>query len=234
MSRLFRSALSRIRTLTFVSHPPKLCVHTSSVQCSGQLDGKTTDYSRFPVPDIEDLPQDMRDRMTEVEEKSGFMPNVFNAMSYRPDDLRCFMNYYDVVMGDRGNLTKADKEMIIVATSSENGCLYCIIAHGALHRIYSRNPHVADQLAANWKTSDIDGRQYAILDFALDVCHCRPLSEEKFENLYKHGLTKEDAWDIGAVVALFALSNRMAYLTNMKPNKEFYLMGRVKREQKKE
>ncbi|XP_069122063.1 uncharacterized protein [Argopecten irradians] len=232
MNRVLRSSLTKIRTLANVSHLPKRCIQTSSVQYSGQ--GKMTDYSRFPVPEIEDLPQDMRDRMTEVEEKSGFMPNVFNAMSYRPDDLRCFMNYYDVVMDNRGNLTKADKEMIIVATSSENSCLYCIIAHGALHRIYAKNPHLADQLAANWKTSNIDARQHAILDFAMDVCHCRPLSEEKFDNLYKHGLTKDDAWDIGAVVALFALSNRMAYLTNMKPNEEFYLMGRVKREKKKE
>ncbi|XP_062588800.1 uncharacterized protein LOC134250453 [Saccostrea cucullata] len=189
------------------------------------------DFSRFPVPDVKTLPEDMRIAMETVEEKSGFSPNVFRAMSYRPDELRAFVQYYDAVMAvNRGNLTKADKEMIILATSSENNCLYCIIAHGALHRIFSKNPHLADQIAANWKTADLDDRQRAILDVAMDLCRCQPITEDKIENLKKHGLDKDDLWDIGAVTALFALSNRMAYLMNLKPNKEFYLMGRIPKE----
>ncbi|XP_048745476.1 uncharacterized protein LOC125658296 [Ostrea edulis] len=186
------------------------------------------DFSRFPVPDVQTLPDDIKTVMETTKEKSGFFPNVFSAMSYRPDEARAFIQYYDAVMAvDRGNLTKADKEMIILATSSENNCLYCIIAHGALHRIFSKNPHLADQIAANWKTADLDDRQRAILDVAMDLCRCQPLSEDKIENLRKHGLDKDDLWDIGAVTALFALSNRMAYLMNLKPNEEFYLMGRI-------
>ncbi|KAK3581435.1 hypothetical protein CHS0354_031755 [Potamilus streckersoni] len=195
-------------------------IHTSSKR-------QSDDVFRFSPTPLNRLPDDLQLYLKPVEEKTGFMPNVFKAMSYRPDELRAFINYYDIVMAERGSLTKADKEMIIVATSAENKCQYCIIAHGALHRIFSKNPHLADQLAANWRTAELDDRQRSILDFAMDLCHCQPLSEEKFQNLEKHGLSLEDAWDIGGVVALFALSNRMAYLTNMKPNKEFYLIGRV-------
>lgn len=185
-------------------------------------------FSRFPVPDVKSLPDDVRIAMETTEEKSGFSPNVFRAMSYRPDELRAFMQYYDVVMGvNKGNLTKADKEMIVLATSAENHCLYCIVAHGALHRIYSKQPLLADQIATNWKTADLDDRQRAILDVAMDLCRCQPLTEDKIENLTKNGLDKDDLWDIGAVTALFALSNRMAFLMNLKPNQEFYLMGRI-------
>ncbi|XP_052790133.1 uncharacterized protein LOC128224356 [Mya arenaria] len=189
-------------------------------------------FSRFPVPPTDSLPEDVKARISEVTEKSGFTPNVFSTLSYRPAEFRAFFNYYDIVMEDRGSLTMADKEMIVVVTSAENKCLYCIIAHSALHRIYSKQPELADQLSANWRTADIDNRQRAILEFALDLCHCRPLTEEHFTKLEAHGLTQDDAWDIGSVVGLFALSNRMAFLTNMKPNKEFYLMGRVKKEKK--
>ncbi|KAL3870349.1 hypothetical protein ACJMK2_038421 [Sinanodonta woodiana] len=195
-------------------------IHTSSKR-------RSDDLFRFPPTPLNSLPDDLQSYLKPIEEKTGFLPNVFKAMSHHPDELRAFINYYDIVMSERGSLTKAEKEMIIVATSAENNCQYCIIAHGALHRIFSKNPHLADQLAINWRTADIDDRQRSILDFAIDLCHCQPLCEEKFKNLEKHGLSREDAWDIGAVVALFALSNRMAYLTNMKPNKEFYLMGRV-------
>lgn len=227
MSCLARTAVCALRQ---VSRSPRILfvslVHTTKKKsCSS-----TVDFSRFPVPDVETLDDDLKQLIVETKEKSGFAPNVFTALSYRPEELRCFINYYGVVMEPRGNLTKADKEMIIVATSSENNCLYCIIAHCALHRIFSKDPYLADQLAANWKSASIDERQRAILEFAMDVCQCKPLSEERFENLYKHGLTKDDAWDIGAVASLFALSNRMAYLMNLKPNPEFYLMGRVKKE----
>ncbi|KAL4218938.1 hypothetical protein ACF0H5_021525 [Mactra antiquata] len=204
-------------------------LHTASKCLSDKAD-----FSRFPVPTLDSLPQDVQERINDVTEKSRFTPKVFKAMSYRPDEFRAFFTYYDAVMNDRpgGNLTKADKEMIVVATSSENNCLYCIIAHSALHRIYSKNTQLADQLAANWRTADIDDRQKAILEFAMDICQCKPLSQERFSNLDKHGLDQDDAWDVGAVVALFALSNRMAYLTNLKPNEEFYLMGRIKKEKK--
>ncbi|XP_076070991.1 uncharacterized protein LOC143042520 isoform X1 [Mytilus galloprovincialis] len=188
-------------------------------------------FSRFPIPSNDSLPADVQTTFQETKKKAGFVPNVFKALSYRPDELKAFIQYYDVVMDEKGNLTKADKEMIIVATSAVNSCLYCIIAHGALHRIYSKDPYLADQIAANWKTADITDRQRAILEFADQLCHCKPLTDDNFEKLYEFGLTKDDAWDIGSVVALFALSNRMAFLTNMKPNEEFHLIGRVKREQ---
>lgn len=207
---------------------------TRPFQTVPYLLSENKDFSRYPVPLLDVLPDDLQTRIKDVTEKSGFTPNVFSAMSYRPEEFRAFFMYYDAVMNDRqgGNLTKADKEMIVVATSSENNCLYCVIAHSALHRIYSKNPHLADQLAANWKTADLDSRQYAILDAAMDICHCRPLSEEKLKTLEDQGLSKDDVWDIGAVVALFALSNRMAFTTNLKPNEDFYLMGRVKKEKK--
>jgi uncharacterized peroxidase-related enzyme len=195
-------------------------------------DGKSKEdrpISRYPIPDRSTVPSDMRQVMEEALEKGGFVPNVFQALSHRPDEMRAFVNFHGVVMGDRegGHVTKGDKELIIVAVSALNNCLYCIIAHGALCRIYNKNSVIADQVAANWETADIDDRQRAILTFAMTVAKCQPLSDEHFQALYKHGLDKEDAWDIGAVVALFSLSNRMAFLTGMVPNKEFYMLGRV-------
>ncbi|XP_064616440.1 uncharacterized protein LOC135480520 [Liolophura sinensis] len=191
----------------------------------------SSEISRYPIPPRESLPEDVQRTMNEVEEKGGFLPNVFQTLSYRPDEFRAFFNYYDVLMAtDRGNLTKADKEMIVVATSSKNNCLYCIIAHGALHRIYSKNPVLADQIAANWRTADLDERQRAILEFAMDVANCEAPSEDRLKNLEKHGLDRDDAWDIGAITAFFAMSNRMAFVTNMKPNEEFYMLGRMPRE----
>ncbi|KAK3744070.1 hypothetical protein RRG08_018699 [Elysia crispata] len=179
-------------------------------------DGKP--ISRFSIPKIDTLPPDMQELMNESMEKAGFVPNVFKTLSHRPEEMRAFVNYYDVVMSGRenGNLTKADRELIIVAVSAHNNCRYCIVAHSALHRIFSKNRILADQVAANWETADLDDRQKAILDFAMQVAVCRPLSERHFEELYKHGLDEEDAWDIGSVVALFSLSNRMAFLTTKK------------------
>ncbi|XP_022080651.1 uncharacterized protein LOC110973825 isoform X2 [Acanthaster planci] len=189
--------------------------------------------SRYPVPNQEDLPQDMQDTINEVAERSGFVPNVFKALSHRPDEFRAFFRYYDVIMGkETGSLTKADKEMIVVATSSVNNCLYCIISHSALFRIYSKNRILADQIAANWECAELDSRQRVIVEFAIAVCKSETITEEHFKKLEAHGLDREDAWDIGAIASLFALSNRMAHLTDMRPNKEFYLMGRVPKEKK--
>ncbi|XP_059179301.1 uncharacterized protein LOC131958343 [Physella acuta] len=190
--------------------------------------------SRYPVPDVRTLPSDMQKLIDEAKEKAGFVPNVFQTLSHRPKEMQAFVNYYDAVMEDRtgGHLTKADKEMIVVAVSAYNKCRYCIIAHSALFRIYSKNRILADQIAANWQTADIDDRQRSILNFALQVTKCEPLSETHFDALRQHGLDEEDAWDIGSVVALFSLSNRMAYLTSMVPNEEFYMLGRVPKEKK--
>ncbi|XP_033632794.1 uncharacterized protein LOC117294479 [Asterias rubens] len=184
--------------------------------------------SRYPTPELKDLPEDMQDQISEVAEKSGFVPNVFKALSHRPAEFRAFFAYYDALMGkETGSLTKADKEMIVVATSSSNNCLYCVISHSALFRIYSKNPILADQVAVNWECAELDPRQHAILEFAMTVCKSETITEDHLKKLEKHGLDREDAWDIAAIAAFFALSNRMAHLTDMRPNKEFYLMGRV-------
>jgi uncharacterized peroxidase-related enzyme len=188
--------------------------------------------SRYPVPAIEGLPQDLRARILEVQEKSGFVPNVFLAFAHRPDEFRAFFAYHDAVMlrppsGPTG-LTKGEKEMIVVATSSANHCLYCVVAHGAILRIYEKKPLLADQVAVNHRKADITPRQRAMLDFAMKVClDSAAIEEADFAALRAHGFTDEDAWDIGAITALFGLSNRMANLTSMMPNPEFYLLGRV-------
>ncbi len=188
--------------------------------------------SRYPVPPIEGLPDDLRTRILEVQEKSGFVPNVFLAFSHRPDEFRAFFAYHDALMlrppsGPNG-LSKGEKEMIVVATSGVNHCLYCVVAHGAILRIYEKNPLLADQVAVNHRKADITPRQRAMLDFAMKVCtDSAAIVEADFEALRAHGFTDEDAWDIGAITALFGLSNRMANLSSMQPNTEFYLMGRV-------
>ena len=188
--------------------------------------------SRYPVPAIEGLPEDMRKRILEVQEKSGFVPNVFRAFAHRPDEFRAFFAYHDAVMlrpasGPNG-LTKGEREMIVVATSGANQCLYCVVAHGAILRIYEKKPLLADQVAVNHRKADITPRQRAMLDFAMKVCtDSAALVEADFAALREHGFTDEDAWDIGAITALFGLSNRMANLTSMQPNPEFYLLGRV-------
>jgi len=184
--------------------------------------------SRFPVPSLESLPDDVRARILAVQEKAGFVPNVFLTLAQRPAEFRAFFAYHDALMEKEGGLTKAEREMIVVATSGANRCLYCVVAHGAILRIYGRNPRLADQVAVNYRKADITPRQKAMLAFALQVALASSeIDDEDFAALKAHGFTDEDAWDIGAIAALFALSNRMANLTSMRPNDEFYLLGRI-------
>ena len=187
--------------------------------------------SRYPIPELRDLPEDMRARILEVQEKAGFVPNVFLALAHRPAEWRAFMAYHDaLLLKDTGTLTKGDREMIIVTTSAANHCLYCVVAHGAILRVYEKKPLVADQVAVNHRKADITPRQRAMLDFALKVCNAsHEVDDEDFATLREHGFDAEDIWDIGAITAFFGLSNRMANLTGMRPNDEFYLMGRVPR-----
>ena len=184
--------------------------------------------SRYPVPALESLPDDVKRRIVEVQEKSGFVPNVFLALAHRPDEFRAFFAYHDALMLRPSGLSKGEKEMIVVATSGANKCLYCVVAHGAILRIYEKKPTIADQVAVNHRKADITPRQCAMLDFAMKVClDSASVGEADFEALRAHGFSDEDIWDIGAITALFGLSNRMANLTSMQPNPEFYLMGRV-------
>jgi len=186
--------------------------------------------SRFPVPDLADLPDDVRARILEVQEKSGFVPNVFLALAHRPAEFRAFFAYHDAVMEKDDGLSKAEREMIVVATSGANDCQYCVVAHGAILRVRAKNPLIADQVAVNYRKADITPRQRAMLDFAFKVSlAAQEIGDADFEALRAHGFSDEDAWDIGAIAAFFALSNRMANLTNMRPNDEFYLLGRVPR-----
>ena len=189
--------------------------------------------SRYPTPSLEQLPEDIRAKILEVQEKAGFVPNVFLAFAHRPAEFRAFFAYHDALLlrdtGPRG-LTKGEKEMIIVATSGANGCLYCVVAHGALLRIYEKAPMLADQLATNYLKADITPRQQAMLGFAMKVCNAsHAVGDDDFAQLHQHGFTDEDAWDIAGITALFGLSNRMANVTSMRPNDEFYLMGRLPR-----
>jgi uncharacterized peroxidase-related enzyme len=187
--------------------------------------------SRFPVPELENLPEDMRERILQVQEKSGFVPNVFLALAHRPAEWRAFMAWHDALLvKDSGSLSKGEREMIIVATSAVNHCLYCVVAHGAILRIYEKKPLLADQLATNHRKADITPRQRAMLDFALKVCSASHTVEEAdFEALHGHGFSDEDIWDIGAITAFFGASNRLANLSAMRPNDEFYLLGRLPR-----
>jgi uncharacterized peroxidase-related enzyme len=184
--------------------------------------------SRFPVPTLKDLPEDVRARILEVQEKSGFVPNVFLALAHRPAEFRAFFAYHDALMEKESGLTKAEREMIVVATSGANQCQYCVVAHGAILRVRAKNPLVADQVAINYRKADITPRQKAMLDFALKTSlEAQTIGEADFAALRAHGFTDDDIWDIGAIAAFFALSNRMANLTDMRPNDEFYLLGRV-------
>ncbi len=187
--------------------------------------------TRYPLAELKDLPEDMRARILEVQDKSGFVPNVFLALARRPAEWRAFFAYHDALMlKEGGNLTKGDREMIVVATSAANQCLYCVVAHGAILRIYEKKPLVADQVAVNYRKADITPRQRAMLDFAMKVClNAHEIGDADFQALHAHGFDDEDAWDIAAITAFFGLSNRMANLTAMRPNDEFYLMGRVPR-----
>lgn len=185
--------------------------------------------SRYPTPELKDLPDDLRERILAVQEKAGFVPNVFLALAHRPAEWRAFMAYHDaLLLKDTGNLSKGEREMIIVATSAANQCLYCVVAHGAILRIYEKQPLIADQLATNYRKADITPRQRAMIDFAMKVClRSAEIADSDYDTLREHGFDDEDIWDIGAITAFFGLSNRMANLTGMRPNDEFFLMGRL-------
>ena len=187
--------------------------------------------SRYPVPELDELPDDLRDRIMAVQEKAGFVPNVFLALAHRPNECRAFFDYHDALMLRDGGLSKAEREMIVVSTSGANDCQYCVVAHGAILRIYAKDPLVADQVAINFRKADITDRQRAMLAFAEKVAlNSAALEETDYEAVRSHGFDDEDIWDIGAIAAFFALSNRMANLTAMRPNDEFYLMGRTPRD----
>ena len=191
----------------------------------------TPPISRFPVPALADLPDDLRQRILEVQDKAGFVPNVFLALAHRPAEMRAFLAYHDaLLLKEGGSLSKGEREMIIVATSGANHCLYCVVAHGAILRVYEKKPLLADQVAVNHRKADITPRQRAMLDFAMKVClRAHEIEEADYAALREHGFGDEDAWDIGAITAFFGLSNRMANLLALRPNDEFYLMGRVPR-----
>ncbi len=183
--------------------------------------------SRFPVPKLEDLPVDIRERMLAVQDKAGFIPNVFLTLAHRPDEFRAFFDYHDALMLRESGLSKADKEMIVVATSAANDCQYCVVAHGAILRVYAKNALIADQVAVNYRKADISSRQMVMLEFALTVAtRSQDIDDGDYEVLRGHGFSDEDIWDIGAIAAFFALSNRMANLISMRPNDEFYGLGR--------
>lgn len=190
--------------------------------------------SRYPYPELKDLPEDIRAKILEVQEKAGFVPNVFLALARRPAEWRAFFAYHDALMlKEDSGLSKGDREMIVTTTSAANQCLYCVVAHGAILRIYEKKPLMADQVAVNYRKADISPRQRAMLDFAMKVClRSHEIGEDDFTALHAHGFSDEDAWDIAAITAFFGLSNRMASFSNMMPNPEFYLMGRVPKEKK--
>lgn len=183
--------------------------------------------SRFPVPSMEQVPEDLRDRMIEIHEKTGFVPNVFLTLAHRPEELRAFMAYHDALMEGGSGLSKAEREMIVVATSAVNDCQYCVVAHGAILRIRSKNPLLSDQIAINYRKADLTQREEAMLEFALKVASSSgEVSDADIAKVRAQGFSMEDVWDIGAITAFFALSNRMANLTNMRPNDEFFGMAR--------
>ena len=194
---------------------------------------KTGTTTRYPAPELKDVPEDIRTKILEIQEKAGFIPNVFLGFARRPAEWRAFFAYHDALMlpesaGRTSNLTKGDREMIVTTTSAANSCLYCVVAHGAILRIYEKKPLVADQVAVNYRKADITPRQRAMLDFAMKVClQSDAIEDADFSALQAHGLDNEDAWDIAAITAFFGLSNRMASFSGMQPNPEFYLMGRL-------
>ena len=190
--------------------------------------------TRYPLADLKDLPEDIRIAVLAVQEKAGFVPNVFLALARRPAEWRAFFAYHDALMlKEEGSLTKGDREMIVTTTSAANQCLYCVVAHGALLRIYEKKPLVADQVAVNYRKADITPRQRAMLDFAMKVCdRSHEIDEADFPALHAHGFDDEDIWDIAAITSFFGLSNRMASFSGMQPNNEFFLMGRLPREKK--
>ena len=187
--------------------------------------------SRYPVPTLDELPDDLKERILAVQEKAGFVPNVFLTLAHRPAECRAFFDYHDALMLREGGLSKAEKEMIVVSTSAANNCQYCVIAHGAILRVYARDPLIADQVSINFRKADLSAREKAMLSFADKIArNSAVLEEQDFESLKAHGFDEEDIWDIGAIAAFFALSNRMANLIAMRPNDEFYMIGRKPRE----
>lgn len=190
--------------------------------------------NRYPAPEIKDLPEDIRVKVLEVQEKAGFVPNVFLTLARRPAEWRAFFAYHDALMlREDSGLTKGEREMIVTTTSAANHCLYCVVAHGAILRIYEKKPLVADQVAINYRKADISPRQRAMLDFAMKVClHSDEIADADFAPLHAHGFSDEDIWDIASITAFFGLSNRIASFSNMLPNPEFYLMGRTPKEKK--
>ncbi len=186
--------------------------------------------SRFPVPELSEMPEDIRERILAVQEKAGFVPNVFLVLAHRPDEFRAFFAYHDALMDKPGNLTQAEREMIVVATSNLNQCQYCVVAHGAILRVRAKDPLIADQVAVNYRKAEITERQKAMLDFAVKVSmQAYAVSEEDFATLKRHGFDEDDIWDITGIVSFFGLSNRMANVTSMRPNDEFYNLGRQPR-----
>uniref|UniRef100_A0A8C1MJA5 Si:ch211-175m2.5 n=1 Tax=Cyprinus carpio TaxID=7962 RepID=A0A8C1MJA5_CYPCA len=200
--------------------------HTRSSSSSSR---RSEVSSRYPVPNKKNLPFDIVELMEEVEQKGGFLPNVFKVLAHRPAEFRAFFSYYNALM----NKESAKYCQQTVATSAHNHCLYCVVSHSALHRIYSKKPLLADQVAVNYRVAELSAREKAMLDFALTVCRSETITEEHLSSLEAHGFDREDIWDIAAIAAFFALSNRMAHLTNMRPNAEFYNMGRVPRDKEK-
>jgi uncharacterized peroxidase-related enzyme len=199
------------------------CIH-------GAYDPRVIAISRFSVPALEDMPADVRARIEAVQERTGFVPNVFLALAHRPDEFRAFVAYHDAVMERESGLSKAEREMIVVATSAANDCLYCVVAHGAILRVRAKDPLIADVLATNYRQADLTARQRAMLDFAVKVSlSAQEIEDSDLEDLRSHGFDDEDIWDIAAVTALFALSNRLAHVLALRPNEEFHLMGRVPR-----
>lgn len=183
--------------------------------------------SRFPIPELESLPADIHQRILGVAEKSGFIPNIFLALAHRPDEFRAFFAYHDALMEKKGGLTKAEREMIVVVTSGLNQCIYCVVSHGAILRIRQKNPQISEQLSTNFRNADITDRQKAMLKFAIKVAGTsHEINKNDFNNLKEQGFSDEDSWDIGAITALFALSNRIANMADIQPNNEFYSLGR--------
>ncbi|XP_066506088.1 uncharacterized protein si:ch211-175m2.5 [Hoplias malabaricus] len=189
--------------------------------------------SRYPVPHKKSLPYDIVELMEEVEAKGGFLPNVFKVLAYRPEEFRAFFSYYNALMNkETGGLSKADRELIVVATSAHNHCLYCVVSHSALHRIYSKKPTLADQVTVNYQVADLSERERVMLDFVLCVCRSETVTDKHLSALEAVGFDREDIWDIASIAAFFAMSNRLAHLTDMRPNTEFYNMGRVPRDKR--
>ena len=189
---------------------------------------KNDRVSLFPLPDINTLPDDLKNKILEIQDKSGFIPNVFLALAHRPEEFRAFFYYHDALMNKESGISKGEREMIVVATSALNECLYCVVAHGAILRIREKNSLIADQVATNYKKADITDRQRAMLDFAVKVSrHANTISDEDIQALAQHGFSDQDVWDIGSIAAFFALSNRLANMANIRPNEEFYHMGRI-------